>query len=110
MILQQMLGSTTLDEIVHTIVENFHPERIILFGSRARGEASPESDVDLFIEMETNLPKRERSRRIRRAFHVYPCPMDIVVYTPAELRHWAVAPASLAATVLREGKILYERN
>jgi predicted nucleotidyltransferase len=110
MIVQKAMPPETIKQIVHTIVENFQPDRVILFGSRARGEADPESDLDLLIEMETELPKRERARRIRRAFTVYPCPMDIIVYTPAEMKHWAAAPASFAATVLREGKILYERN
>lgn len=102
----------TIDEVVRTIAERFHPRRIILFGSRARGDHRPDSDLDLFIEMEldSRLPPRERARRVRSAFSVYPCPMDIIVYTPEESEYWRAAAASLPSTVYREGKVLYERG
>jgi hypothetical protein len=105
-----MIAPETIDQIVRTIVQRFDPERIILFGSRARGDARPDSDVDLFVEMETDLPKRQRAAQVRRAFDPYPCAMDIIVYTPAETNYWRNAAASLVSTVLREGKVLYERE
>jgi predicted nucleotidyltransferase len=104
-----MTTSEDVNQIVQAIVSQFHPRRIILFGSQARGEAGPDSDLDLLVEMETTLPRREQVRRIRRSFDPYPCAMDIVVYTPDEVRKWAQAPASLVATVMREGRILYEQ-
>ena len=105
-----MIAPETIDHVVRTIIARFNPRRIILFGSQGRGDAGEQSDLDLFVEMETDLPKHERARRIRRAFDPYPCAMDIIVYTPAETARWAQAPASLVAMVLREGRTLYERN
>ena len=107
-----VITQDTIDHVVQTIVANFNPRRIVLFGSRARGDHRPDSDLDLFIEMdlESDLPSWQRARRIHDAFDPYPCAMDIIVYTPEETEYWRAAAASLASTVLREGKVLYERE
>jgi uncharacterized protein len=96
--------------MARTIVEYFHPERIILFGSRARGDARPDSDVDLFIEIEADIPKPELRRKIRAALNPFPSAIDILVYTPAQTKKWQRAAASLVSTVLREGAVLYDRR
>ena len=105
-----MITQDIVDRIIETISTAFRPRRIVVFGSQARGDASADSDLELLVEMETDVSRREQARRIRRAFDPYPCPMDIVVYTPAEVKRWAQAPASLVATALREGRIVYERT
>ncbi len=106
------ITQATIDSVVQTIVARFNPHRIILFGSRARGDHRPDSDLDLFIEMDidASIPPRERARRIRSVFDPYPCAMDLIVYTPEETAYWSEAKASLPATVLREGHMLYERS
>lgn len=105
-----MVDESMLDHIVTTIVDNLRPRRIILFGSHARGQAQPDSDLDLFVEMDGPLSRRGRGSRIKSLFDPYPCPMDIVVYTPQEVAYWREAAASMVASVLREGKVLYERG
>jgi len=105
-----MVDENAIQHIVETIATHLSPQRIILFGSYARGEAEPDSDLDLFVEVDGPLPARGRGSRIKRLFDPYPCPMDIVVYTPEEVAYWKQAAASLVASVLREGKVLYERN
>ena len=73
------LDDAALKRIIDKIVEAFHPLRIILFGSHARGDHRPDSDVDLFVEMETDDPPLERRVKIRRLFRPSPCGMDILV-------------------------------
>lgn len=104
------MSAQTIQQIVDVITTHLSPRRIILFGSYARGEAGPDSELDLLIELDPPLPARGRSSQIKRLFDPYPGPMDIIVYAPQELAYWKQAPASLAATVLREGKVLYERD
>ncbi len=105
-----MIDQKTIQHIVRVITTNLSPRRIILFGSYVRGEAGPNSDLDLFIEMDSPLPPRGRAAQVKQLFDPYPGPMDIVVYSSEEVAYWKRAPASLVASVLREGKVLYERS
>ncbi len=104
------LTSETLDEIVRHIVRVLDPEKIILFGSYARGDAGPDSDVDLAVIAETELPRGKRTLALAGAWPVVGVPVDLLVFTPAE---WAEA-ASLRNTIpgeaAREGRVLYERS
>lgn len=98
-----------LDEVVRRIVEAGNPEKIVLFGSRARGDFREDSDIDLLVVEESDLPRFKRSPKYLVAtVGLFPA-KDIVVWTPAEVARWANVPNSFAATTLREGKILYER-
>ena len=98
-----------LDQITRTIVERFHPRRIILFGSRARGEATSESDLDLFIEMETQARPPERAVEVSSAFGLRPWSLDLVVYTPEEVRRLRKINGTPVSVIEAEGKVLYER-
>jgi uncharacterized protein len=97
-----------LKHITDRIVERFHPRRIILFGSHARGDARPDSDVDLFIEMETDKSRYERARYVYELFGLRPWSMDVVIYTPDEFQRYK--DWSFLKTIMREGKLLYERR
>jgi predicted nucleotidyltransferase len=110
--MRPQITQSTIDHIVSTIVGRFNPHRIVLFGSRARGDNRLDSDLDLMIEMdvEAGIEGRERVRRIHRIFDPYPCAMDIIVYTPEEIAARKSAAASLVSTILREGTVLYERE
>lgn len=105
-----MMSDETIQEIVGVIASALSPRRVILFGSYARGEAGPDSDLDLFVELDPPLPARGRGALVKQLFDPYPGPMDIVVYSPEEVAYWRRAPASLVASVLREGRVLYERD
>jgi len=74
-----------LQQIVQRIVEAFNPERIILFGSYAYGEPTPDSDIDLLVIMESDAHPVERERAISRLFLIRTFPMDILVRTPQEI-------------------------
>jgi len=84
--------------------------RVILFGSYARGKPGDNSDVDLMIIAESDLPRFKRSRELYKLFRPYPFAMDLIVYTPKEIERSKESPVSFVSTVLREGKILYVRK
>jgi predicted nucleotidyltransferase len=103
------MTDTLLDHITRTIVERFHPRRVILFGSRARGEAQPDSDLDLFVEVETQARPPERSVEFSSVFGLRPWSMDLVVYTPQEVQRLRSVHGTLLSVIEAEGKVLYER-
>lgn len=96
--------------IAARIAERFHPRRIVLFGSRARGEGGPDSDVDLFIEMETARPAPERAMEVSAVFGLRHWPLDVIVYTPEEVQQLRGVRGSLLAAIEAEGKVLYEQS
>lgn len=104
-----MTAADELASILQTIVARFQPRRVILFGSHARGDAGPESDLDLFVEMETAERPPERSVAVAALFPLHRRPLDIVVYTPAEVERLRGIHGTLLSTIEAEGKLLYER-
>jgi predicted nucleotidyltransferase len=104
------LSEELADQIVRRIRSVAVPEKIVLFGSRARGDHRPDSDVDLLIVQKSNLPRHRRSIPIRAALSGLPIEVDleIVMYTPAEIEEWSRVPRAFVTTALREGRVLYE--
>lgn len=98
-----------LGEVVRRIVSAGSPLRIVLFGSWARGEGRPRSDLDLLVIEESDLPRYKRAPRYLRALVGLFPEKDIVVWTPQEVEAWANVPNAFITTVLREGKTLYAR-
>ena len=98
-----------LREIVNRILSVGSPRKIVLFGSRARGEARSDSDLDLLIVEASALPRYKRSACYLRALTgLFPA-KDVVVWTPEEIEAWADVPHAFITTALREGKALYAR-
>jgi predicted nucleotidyltransferase len=97
-----------LGEIVGRIARAIRPRKIILFGSRARGGARPESDLDLLIIADSDKPRCERSAPVYGLLSDILAPMDIMVYTPAEVDEWRQVRQAFVTTAIREGKVLYE--
>ena len=98
-----------LDEMVNRIREAMQPERIVLFGSRARGTARGNSDFDLLVIKESDEPRYRRSAPLYTRLADLPVEVEVVVYTPEEVRDWSQVPQAFVSTALREGKVLYER-
>jgi predicted nucleotidyltransferase len=94
-------------EMVRRIVREFRPERIILFGSHARGEAAPDSDVDLLVVMPVEGSRREMAVRIGVAFQDIPFPKDIIVTTPEECKWRKEVVGTIERPATREGRLLY---
>ena len=102
-----------LDRMVRAIVDAVDPEQVILFGSRARGDAGEASDVDLIV-VESEPFGKTRSRRLEavrlwRALSSFVVPKDILVYSRDEVEHWRRSPNHVLGQALREGALLYER-
>jgi len=82
---------------------------VILFGSRARGEARPDSDFDLLVIAKSDEPRYRRSAPLYAALAAVPVEADVVVYTPSEMEEWSAVPQAFVTTAIREGHVLYER-
>jgi len=91
-------------------VETAHPEKIILFGSRARGDARPDSDFDLLVIQESDEPGYRRDAALYLALAGLNAPVDVLTYTPEEVRDWSAVPQAFITTAVREGKVVYERK
>ena len=104
-----MTQTALLEQVTRTIVERFHPKRIVLFGSHARGHAGSDSDLDVFIEMQTSRRPPERAIEVSAAFGLRPWPLDVVVYTPAEVQRLRGVSGTLLSVIEKEGKVLYEQ-
>jgi predicted nucleotidyltransferase len=98
------------DIIVQRLLQAGQPQRIVLFGSRARDAAHARSDFDLLIIQKSQAPRYARAGAYYRALSDLPIEVDIVVVTPEEIRDWERVPQAFITTALREGKTLYERE
>ena len=103
-----------LDEMVRAIVREVDPEEIWLFGSYARGQAGPDSDLDiLVVEREPFEPGRSRLAEITRVYNAlrdFPLALDVLMYSREELDKWRHSLNHIAAQCLREGRLVYERR
>lgn len=97
-------------KMVNRIVSRFQPERIILFGSHARGTAGPDSDVDLLVVMPVKGSKSEKEIEIGVALHDMRLPMDIIVTTPEAFEWRRKIPGTIERPAALEGKVLYVRS
>ncbi|MBE7472229.1 MAG: nucleotidyltransferase domain-containing protein [Anaerolineales bacterium] len=105
----QIFTDDRLGEIVRRILKVGNPQKIVLFGSRARREAQPDSDYDILIIEPSNLPRYKRAVVYRRALIGLGMAKDIIVWTPEEVAEWRNVPNAFITTVLKEGVVLYER-
>jgi predicted nucleotidyltransferase len=96
--------------MVKRIVQQFDPEQIILFGSQARGDAGPDSDVDLLVVMDVEGSKLEKCLEIRGTLHDFPMPLDILVTSPEEYAWRKDVVGTIEWPAAREGKVLYGRR
>ena len=99
-----------VDEIFRRIIDALHPLRIILFGSAARGQMGPNSDLDILVVMNTKERPAERVLAISRLLRPRPFPMDILVRTPSEIAAALEQRDSFIQEILARGKVLYEQH
>ena len=99
-----------IERMVRRIVRRFQPEKVILFGSHARGQAGPDSDVDLLVVLPVTGSKREKAVEIGVAVHDFGFPKDILVTTPEEFEWRKDVIGTIEYPAAHEGKLLYERT
>jgi predicted nucleotidyltransferase len=102
-------ATSYIDVITRRIVERFHPLKVVLFGSHARGEAGPTSDIDILVILPEVQDKREDAIRIRQVLADLPVFKDIIVSSPSEIERRGQLVGTVLRPALREGKVLYER-
>jgi len=105
-----MASNPWIARMADEIVRRFHPLRVILFGSHARGDAGADSDVDLLAVLSEVPDKRRAAIEIRWALAGFPVPKDIIVTSLAEIAARGHLVGTVLRPALREGKVLYERT
>lgn len=106
--MNQRVSEQKIQEITKKIVNQFHPQKIILFGSYAWGEPRENSDVDLFIVQESDKPRLERQFEIRLALFPPGLSIDLLVYTPKEIEKRLQIDDFFIREILTKGKIVYD--
>lgn len=102
-----MIAPDQIDAAVKTLAAAAHPERIVLFGSYARGEAREDSDLDLLV-IERQVEDRAREMvRLRRLLRPLRIPVDVLVFSSADVIRWGDQPGSALYWALREGRVVH---
>ncbi|HWQ69768.1 MAG TPA: nucleotidyltransferase domain-containing protein [Patescibacteria group bacterium] len=102
-----ILKEATLNELVRRIVETVHPLKILLFGSAARGQMGPNSDLDILVVMPDGVHRRRTAQDIYRGLLGMGIAKDVVVVTESDIRDYGDNPSMVLFPALREGRELY---
>ena len=105
-----MIDSAKIGDIALKIANKFNPEKIILFGSYAKGTQNKDSDIDLLIIQDTDLPSYRRGIEIRMSLIGIKMPIDILVYTRIEFEKEKQDKYSFLYSAIKTSKILYDRT
>jgi predicted nucleotidyltransferase len=104
-----MLDKNEIEKIVELLKERFNPEKIILFGSQARGTADKDSDIDLLIVAETDIPRSERYPEVCRTLREFHYAFDAFLNTPEEYNRWRRILNNIIYFADKYGVIIYQR-
>ena len=107
---QVIVDDNLLRVIVDRLVKAIDPDRIVLFGSRARGDGRGDLDLDLLVIKDSDARPHRRVIPAYRALTGIGVPKDIPWRTPSEIRDWAGVENYIATRALREGRVLYEKR
>jgi len=101
------LSEKKLREIIRRVVKVAHPEKIILFGSAARGQMGPNSDVDLLVIKPGKFHQGHLTGEIYMNLHGVGVPVDVILVTPEQVEKYAKTHFLVISPALREGKEVY---
>lgn len=102
-----LITERQVSDLVRLLVENVKPEKIILFGSYAKGNPGSDSDLDIAIIKDSSLPTYKRCSEIRKHLRGLKFPVDIFVFTKEEFKSWGKVKPSLIHDIIQTGKLLY---
>ncbi len=109
-----LLDEELLQLMTEDLVDELHPEEVILFGSRAVGSENPDSDIDLLVVLpdseETRRHRRRLTGRAYRRLASYPVAKDILIYSRSEVERWRDVPGHIVSYGLSKGRRLYGRR
>ena len=105
-----MLDEEIIAQMTERIRHRYNPRQIVLFGSRARGTAQPDSDVDLLVVLDEIGDRRATAVAIRRLLADLPAAKDVVLTTPEEIKRRGRLAGTCLRPALREGRVLHKRG
>jgi predicted nucleotidyltransferase len=104
------ISEDLIQRVTERIVRECHPHKIILFGSWAWGKPERFSDLDLLVIMDSEVGRPDiRTMQVRRLLYDFHCPMDLLVYTPEEIKACLQRGNLFIREILEEGRLLYAR-
>ena len=104
------IDEATLKEITQRLVAALDPDKVLLFGSRSRGDAREDGDVDLLIVKSSDEPRHLRAIPAYRALRGMGIPKDILWVTPDEIEQWRLISNHIVTRGMKEGKVLYDKH
>jgi predicted nucleotidyltransferase len=104
------ITAAKIRQAVQKIVDAAHPEKVILFGSFANGQPTPDSDVDLLVIMQSDQNAHARAVQISEILYPRPFPVDIIVRTPEEVAERLALGDGFFHEIMTNGKVLYDRT
>ena len=102
-----MTSESEIQALADKIAHEFHPQKIILFGSHARGDARPDSDVDLLVIMDSDQHPARTAAEVTYRVHPRRYPLDLIVRSPETVRARLQMNDWFMRDVMREGRVLY---
>lgn len=105
-----MIETAYIQDIVKRIAQFYNPDKIILFGSYAKGNITEDSDLDFILVKDVSLPKHKRGIEVRKLFYGLPVPIDFKIYTTSEYADGLTNKFSFLSSALKNSKVLYERK
>lgn len=104
-----MLTQTEIDTLVRMIVVRIQPQKVILFGSYAKGTATIKSDLDIFVIKETDMPMANRADDLKPMLSHTLIPIDVHIYTPEEVEEYGKEQFTFINSILKSGKTVFEK-
>ena len=103
-----MITQNRINEVVNEIVKNFKPKKIIIFGSYAHGKPAKDSDLDLLIIKDSDLPSRLQNRNVRKILSGLNIPVDVIVKTTEEFEKYKDIIGTIIYPANKFGRVIYE--